>query len=47
MFRKIMYSAIIKNVLRLFFSIFYDSKYLRGKYFDKKTNGMVLAFYWY
>ncbi len=44
MLRKIMYSAIIKNVLRLFFSIFYDSKYLRGNYFDKKRMGWYWCF---
>lgn len=40
--RKIIYSKVLKNILRFLFSVFYDKKYLRGRYFDIKRMG----FYW-
>ena len=40
--RKIIYLNIFKNVLRFFFSLVYDRKYVKGYYFDVKRMG----FYW-
>lgn len=39
---KIIYSKFTKNVLLLFFGIFYDKRYLKGYYFDEKR----LGWYW-
>lgn len=41
--RKFAYSKIIKHLNRIILSIFYDSKYLRGKYFDNQRYGFVWA----
>ncbi len=44
MIRKILMCKPIRGILRLFFSIFYKRKYLRGKYFDRKSMGWYWAF---
>lgn len=43
MIRKIMYSGLVKSILRIFFSLFYDKKYLRGYFFDEKRMGWYWA----
>lgn len=42
--RKIIKSKPVNFLLRLFFSIFYDKKYLKGLYFDQKCMGWAWAF---
>jgi len=44
MIKKILYSQILKNVMRFLFGLFYDRKYLKGKYFDIKRMGWYWAF---
>lgn len=39
---KILYSRFLKVLLRCFFSLFYDKKYLKGYFFDQKR----LGWYW-
>lgn len=41
--KSILYSRAIKRILRLFFSLFYDKKYLKGYYFDTKRAGWIWA----
>lgn len=41
--RKIGYSSIVKTTNRIILSIFYDQKYLRGKFFDEQRYGFVWA----
>lgn len=40
--RKFFYSNVVKKIMVLFLSLFYDKKYLKGYYFDTKRMG----FYW-
>lgn len=42
--KKIFYSRFIRKIMKVFFSIFYDKKYLTGKYFDEKIMGYYWAF---
>lgn len=44
MVRRIISSKIVRKMLRAFFSIFYQKKYLHGVYFDKKCMGWLWAF---
>ncbi|HGF7682424.1 TPA: DapH/DapD/GlmU-related protein, partial [Enterococcus faecium] len=44
MYIKIIYSNFIKNILLLFFSFFYDKKYLDGRFFNDKRIGFIWAF---
>jgi hypothetical protein len=39
MIKKILYSQVLKVLLKMFFSIFYDKKYLKGYFFDQKRLG--------
>lgn len=41
--RKIAQLKIVRLILRCFFSIFYQKKYLVGKYFDQKSMGWLWA----
>ncbi len=42
MFKKLLYSKFVKFSLKILFSIFYQKKYLQGKFFDAKR----LGWYW-
>ena len=44
MLKRILYSKLLKTVLRAFFGIFYDKKYLRGYFFDEKRLGWYWAY---
>ena len=44
MIRRFIYSYNLKILLRLFFMIFYDKKYLCGRYFDEKRMGWYWAY---
>lgn len=41
--KRILQSKVVRVLLRLFFSLFYQKKYLRGKYFDEKSMGWLWA----
>ena len=41
--RKIAQFKFVRIILRCFFSIFYQKKYLVGKYFDQKSMGWIWA----
>ena len=41
--RKLVYSDIFMYVNRSILSLFYDSKYLRGKFFEEQKYGFVWA----
>jgi Acetyltransferase (isoleucine patch superfamily) len=41
--KKILYSKIIKMIMYVLFSIFYDKKYLKGYYFQQKRMGWYWA----
>lgn len=41
--KKLLYNGFIKNLLRAFFSLFYDKKYLKGYFFDTKRMGWLWA----
>lgn len=42
--RKFLSIKFVRNLLRVFFSLFYSKRYLRGLYFDKKCMGWLWAF---
>lgn len=42
--KKLFQTKFIRKVMKVFFSIFYEKKYLRGKYFDIKIMGWYWAF---
>lgn len=42
MWEKVLYSSVLKNVLRFLFSFIYSKEFLRGYYFDEKR----LGWYW-
>lgn len=39
--RRLLYSHFIKSIVLLFFSAFYDKKYLKGYFFDVKRMGWI------
>ena len=41
MIRKLIYSKFFTELMRRFFSLFYDKRYLTGKFFDEKRMGFV------
>ena len=41
--RRLLYSRLVKKILRTFFSLFYDKKYLQGYFFDTKRMGWLWA----
>ena len=41
--KKLLYAGFISKILRTFFSLFYDRKYLQGYYFDTKRAGWIWA----
>ena len=44
MVKKVLYSNILKKILRLIFGLFYDKKYLQGYFFDEKRMGWYWAY---
>lgn len=41
--KKLLYNPILKSIMRAFFGLFYDKRYLRGRYFDDKRMGWYWA----
>lgn len=41
--KAVLYSSLIKRINRLVLSLFYDKKYLQGKFFDEQRYGFVWA----
>lgn len=41
--KRILYSKIIKKIMTSFLGVFYDKKYLKGKFFDEKRMGFLWA----
>lgn len=41
--KKLLYNSLLKDFLRVFFSLFYDKEYLKGYYFEIKRVGWIWA----